>query len=111
MGWLALALIGIAAAGGLRLIGVSREMWWFVGAALMLGATGAAAVVSIRPALAQTAASVAHCEIPVPDPGRAGSYIAADGTLVLTILQVRPITTETLSSSENVRQDTLLEAA
>lgn len=40
MGWLALALIGIAAAGGLRLIGVSREMWWFVGAALMLGATG-----------------------------------------------------------------------
>ena len=50
--------------------------------ALMLGATGAVAVVSIRPALAQTAASVAHCEIPVPDPRRAGSYIAADGTLV-----------------------------
>ncbi len=50
--------------------------------ALMLGATGAVAVVSIRPALAQTAASAVHCEIPVPDPGRAGSYIAADGTLV-----------------------------
>ncbi|MEG3145454.1 hypothetical protein U1839_12400 [Sphingomonas sp. RT2P30] len=50
--------------------------------ALMLGATGAVAVVSIRPALAQTAASMAHCEIPVPDPGRAGSYIGADGTLV-----------------------------
>ncbi len=50
--------------------------------ALMLGATGAVAVVSIRPALAQTAASVAHCEIPVPDHGRAGSYVAADGTLV-----------------------------
>ena len=50
--------------------------------ALMLGATGAVAVVSIRPALAQSAASMAHCEIPVPDPGRAGNYIAADGTLV-----------------------------
>ncbi|MES1975785.1 MAG: hypothetical protein V4472_25285 [Pseudomonadota bacterium] len=50
--------------------------------ALMLGAVGATAIVSIRPALAQTAASVVTCEIPVPDPGRAGSYIAADGTLV-----------------------------
>ncbi|MBW4330363.1 hypothetical protein KY084_05685 [Stakelama sp. CBK3Z-3] len=50
--------------------------------ALMLGAVGASAVVSIRPALAQTAASVSTCEIPVPDPARAGSYIAADGSLV-----------------------------
>jgi hypothetical protein len=50
--------------------------------ALMIGATGAVAVVSIRPALAQTAASVAHCEIPVPDAGRAGSFVSADGTLV-----------------------------
>ncbi|GAA0320614.1 hypothetical protein GCM10009087_33670 [Sphingomonas oligophenolica] len=50
--------------------------------ALMLGAVGATAIVSIRPALAQTAASVVTCEIPVPDPGRAGSYIAADGTTV-----------------------------
>jgi hypothetical protein len=50
--------------------------------ALMLGAVGASAIVSIRPALAQTAASVLTCEIPVPDPGRAGSYIAADGSLV-----------------------------
>jgi hypothetical protein len=40
MGWMALALTGIAAAGLLRLIGVSRDMMWFVGAALMLGATG-----------------------------------------------------------------------
>ena len=40
MGWLALALIGLAAAGLLRLIGVGRDMLWFVGAALMLGATG-----------------------------------------------------------------------
>lgn len=50
--------------------------------ALMLGVVGASAIVSIRPALAQTAASVSTCEIPVPDPGRAGSYIAPDGTLV-----------------------------
>ena len=49
---------------------------------LTLGAVGAAAVVSIRPALAQTAGSVMNCEIPVPDPGRAGNYIAADGTVV-----------------------------
>ncbi|MGI4731635.1 MAG: hypothetical protein ACRYFW_07805 [Janthinobacterium lividum] len=50
--------------------------------ALMLGAVGAAAVVSIRPALAQAHASVMTCEIPVPDAGRAGSYIAADGSTV-----------------------------
>ncbi|MCY1170108.1 hypothetical protein [Sphingomonas echinoides] len=50
--------------------------------ALMLGAVGAAAVVSIPPALASTAASISTCEIPVPDSGRAGSYIAADGTVV-----------------------------
>lgn len=50
--------------------------------ALMLGAVGASAIVSIRPALAQTSASVMHCEIPVPDQGRAGSFIAADGSVV-----------------------------
>jgi hypothetical protein len=50
--------------------------------ALMLGAASASAIVSIRPALAQTSASVMHCEIPVPDPGRAGQYIAPDGSLV-----------------------------
>lgn len=49
---------------------------------LMLGAAGATAILSIRPALAQTAASVLTCEIPVPDPARSGSYIAANGTLV-----------------------------
>lgn len=49
---------------------------------LALGAVGAGAVVSIRPALAQTAGSVLTCQIPVPDPGRAGSFIAADGTVV-----------------------------
>lgn len=50
--------------------------------ALMLGAVGAAAVVSIRPALAATTASILTCEIPVPDPGHAGTYIAVDGSLV-----------------------------
>ena len=50
--------------------------------ALMLGAVGVSAVVSIRPALAQSVGSISNCEIPVPDPGRAGNYIAPDGTLV-----------------------------
>ncbi len=50
--------------------------------ALMLGAASASAIVSIKPALAQTTGSVLNCEIPVPDPGRAGNYIAADGSLV-----------------------------
>ncbi len=50
--------------------------------ALMLGSVGMAAVVSIRPALASTNASLMTFQNPVPDPGRAGSYIAADGKLV-----------------------------
>lgn len=50
--------------------------------ALMLGAVGVSAVVSIRPALAQTAVSAFTCEIPVPDRGRAANYIAADGSVV-----------------------------
>ena len=49
---------------------------------LTIGAVAAGAVVSIRPALAQTAGSVMTCQIPVPDAGHAGSAIAADGTLV-----------------------------
>ena len=49
---------------------------------LRLGAATAGAVVSIRPALAQTAGSVLTCDIPVPDTARAGSYIAADGATV-----------------------------
>lgn len=50
--------------------------------ALMIGAVGASAVMSVRPALAQTAASISNCQIPVPDPARAGQYVAADGKLV-----------------------------
>jgi hypothetical protein len=48
----------------------------------MLGAVSASMVVTIRPALAQTAGSVLACEIPVPDPAQAGKYVAADGRLV-----------------------------
>ncbi|MGA9581091.1 MAG: hypothetical protein WBR13_03860 [Allosphingosinicella sp.] len=50
---------------------------------LALGAAAASTVVTIRPALAQTAGSVLNCEIPVPAPqAGAGQFIAADGTLV-----------------------------
>lgn len=49
---------------------------------LMLGAVGAASVVSIRPALASTMGSVLNCDIPIPDTSNRGKYIAADGSLV-----------------------------
>jgi hypothetical protein len=49
---------------------------------LALGAAAASTVVTIRPALAQTAGSVLNCQIPIPAPQAAGSYIAPDGTLV-----------------------------
>lgn len=49
---------------------------------LMLGAASVSAVVTIRPALANTAASVLNCEIPIPDQARNGQWIAADGSLV-----------------------------
>jgi hypothetical protein len=49
---------------------------------LALGAAAASTVVTIRPALAQTAGSVMNCEIPVPAPDAAGNYIAGDGSLV-----------------------------
>lgn len=49
---------------------------------LLIGAAGASAVVSIRPALAQTQASIITCEIPIPDRARAGQMIAADGQVV-----------------------------
>lgn len=50
--------------------------------ALLLGAAGAASVLSIRPALAQATGSVMNCTIPVPDPQRAGSYITREGKVV-----------------------------
>ena len=51
---------------------------------LALGAAAASTVVTIRPALAQTVGSVMTCEIPIPGPGAAGSFIADDGSLVPT---------------------------
>jgi hypothetical protein len=50
--------------------------------ALRLGAVGAAAMMTIKPAIAQAATSVINCQIPIPDPAHAGMNIAADGTLV-----------------------------
>jgi hypothetical protein len=49
---------------------------------LALGAAAASTVVTVRPALAQTAGSVLNCEIPVPGPQGAGNYISAEGALV-----------------------------
>jgi hypothetical protein len=49
---------------------------------LALGAAAASTVVTVRPALAQTAGSVLNCEIPVPGPDKVGSYIAPSGELV-----------------------------
>jgi hypothetical protein len=49
---------------------------------LALGAAAASTVVTIRPALAQTAGSVMNCQIPIPAPQNAGSHIAADGSVV-----------------------------
>lgn len=49
---------------------------------LALGAVTASMVVSVKPAFAQTAVSVLNCQIPVPDPTRAGQHIAADGSVV-----------------------------
>ena len=51
-------------------------------ALLRLGALGGAAIVTIRPAVAQAATSVLTCQIPVPDSRRAGQFIAADGAVV-----------------------------
>lgn len=49
---------------------------------LMLGAAAASTVVTVRPALAQTAGSVLNCQIPVPGPRNSGNFIAADGSVV-----------------------------
>lgn len=48
---------------------------------LLIGAVATSAVVSIRPALAQTAGSVLNCKIPVPERGK-GMFVDPAGTLV-----------------------------
>jgi len=40
MGWIALGLIGVAAAAALWALGLARPLWSLIGAGLMLGATG-----------------------------------------------------------------------
>lgn len=49
---------------------------------LRLSALGAAAVVTIKPGMAQAAASAVDCTIPVPDPARSTKWIRYDGELV-----------------------------
>lgn len=49
---------------------------------LALGAVAASTVVTVRPALAQTAGSVLNCEIPVPAANAGGTAIAQDGAVV-----------------------------
>ena len=50
---------------------------------LMMGAAAASAVVTIRPALANTAVSVMNCQIPIPDPRLgAGKWIDSRGSMV-----------------------------
>lgn len=61
---------------GLDLVTPSRRT------VLALGAVAASTVVTIRPALAQTAGSVLNCQIQVPSPQAGGNYVAANGTLV-----------------------------
>jgi hypothetical protein len=67
---------------------------------LVLGAAAVSTVVTVRPALAQTAGSVMRCEIPVPGPQAGGQYIASDGSLVAPGTQgaapplARPLTGE-----------------
>jgi hypothetical protein len=49
---------------------------------LLMGAVGATTVMSVRPALAQSAASILTCTIPVPDGANAGKAIDAEGGIV-----------------------------
>jgi hypothetical protein len=49
---------------------------------LRLSALGGAAIITVRPGMAQAAASVNMCTITVPDPGHSTKWIAADGSLV-----------------------------
>jgi hypothetical protein len=72
--------------------------------ALMLGAAGVATVVSVRPALAQTAGSIINCEIPVPGPHGAGMNIDASGNLVAPDTPGSFVTTGQKFSGEEVRR-------
>lgn len=49
---------------------------------LRLGALGGVAVITVRPGIAQAAASTLKCTIPVPDANNATKWIKPDGSLV-----------------------------
>lgn len=66
MGWIALAILGAAAFGAARLLGVPRDLGAFVGAALMLGAAGYA--LQGRPGLPAAPVSTTAPRVDV-DPG------------------------------------------
>ena len=44
-------------------------------AVLVIGAAAASTVITVRPALAQTAGSVLNCEIPIPQPAAGGRTV------------------------------------
>jgi len=48
---------------------------------LRLGAAAGTLVLTVRPGIAQAATSVLNCQIPVPDPARAGQSVSPDGTM------------------------------
>lgn len=49
---------------------------------LMMGAVAATTVIAVRPAMAQSAASVSNCTIKIPGGHAAGKWIQPDGSLV-----------------------------
>lgn len=68
MGWVVLALVGVAAAAGLWALGLSRRLWSLGGAVLVLGAVGYA--VQGRPALPAHTVIAESAPITI-DPGMA----------------------------------------
>lgn len=51
-------------------------------AMLRIGALGTAAVMTVRPGIAQAATSALTCSIPVPQSSQAGKWIKKDGSVV-----------------------------
>jgi hypothetical protein len=51
-------------------------------AMLRLGALGTAAVITVKPGMAQAAVSAITCSIPVPQSSQAGKWIKKDGSVV-----------------------------
>lgn len=51
-------------------------------AMLRMGALGTAAVITVKPGIANAAVSAISCSIPVPQSSQAGKWIKKDGTVV-----------------------------